>query len=283
MPVQTLPILNPREIVKTNFPRLTTSSIGDLSCPKKFADSRLERNWDNTRGPIFAVSNGIAVHKILHTIYLNRRGCELDLRRLDAQAKDAVWSTTYPAETSRAEAVSRVIQSVRGFVENDDEEAIAGTLDLERQGQFLVEDRRTGQGLFIASAKLDRTLVRASEPQRGILAEAKTTKQKISLQEAFLQLWIFRKMYPRLGLTSWAIEYNFLDADFRVVRVTVDWADVQGQSVLLLQKALRVFQAETYPAIQCEACTYCKFRDQCCSLESEPVDLDAFENPELVP
>ncbi len=282
MPVQ-MPVLNAREVVKTTVPRLTVSSLSDLDCPKKFKDTRIERNWDTSRGPILAVSHGTAVHKVLRSIYLNRRGYELDMTRLEAQARDAVWGTAYPANNDRSEAVARVVQSVRAFVDADDEESIQGTIDLERQGQFLVEDRRTGAGLFVASAKLDRTLVRASEPERGICAETKTTKQRISLQEAFLQLWVFRKMYPRLNFTSWAIEYNFLDSEFRVVREVVDWEDVRGQSVILLRKALRVFQATEYPPIQGDCCTYCRMRETCTTLQDETVDLDALENPELVP
>ena len=283
MPSQNLPVVNPREIVKPILHRLHVSSIGDLDCPRKYYDTRIQRNWDSSRGPIFAVANGQAVHKVNKAVYEARRGYELDLTRIEALAKDAVYGTAYPKDTDRREAVSRVIQSVRAFAENDDEEAIEGTLDLERQGQFVVHDKRTGAGLFLASAKLDRTLVRASEPQRGYVRENKTTKQKISLQEAFLQLWIARKMYPHLDLTSWAIEYDFLDADLRVVRETVTWEDCQGQSVILLRKALRVFQADTYPAIQGEQCTYCRRREECCTLADEPVDLDALANPELVP
>lgn len=284
MPVQTLPILNPNETVKTTLFRLTVSSVSSLDCPKKFADERIQRNWDNSRGPILAVANGQAVHKVLHRLYLKRRGWEIDLSRLEAMAKDAVWSTSYPVDTDRLEAVARVIQSVRAFVEADDEEAVEGTLNLEHQGQFTVYDKRTKAGLFIASAKLDRTLIRASEPHRGIIRESKTTKQKISLQEAFLQLWVFRKMYPNLGFTSWAIEYDFLDREeFRVIREVVEWEDVQGQSVLLLHKVMGLLRATDFPAVQCDQCTYCKFREQCCTLEDEPVDLDALENPELVP
>jgi hypothetical protein len=282
VPVQTLPILNTNETVKTPLFRLTVSSIASLDCPKKFCDERIERNWDNSRGPVYAVANGQAVHKALHRLYLKRRGWEVDLSRLEPMAKDAVWSTSYPAETDRHEAVARVVKSVRAFVEADDDEAIEGTLDLEHQGQFTVYDKLTQTGLFVASAKLDRTLVRASEPGRGIIRESKTTKQKISLQEAFLQLWIFRKMYPHL--TSWAVEYDFLDReDFRIVREVVEWEDVQGQSVLLLHKVMRLLRATDFPAVQCEQCTYCKFREECCTLQDEPVDLDALTNPELVP
>ncbi len=283
MPIQSLPVLNPSEIVKTPLHRLTVSSINDLDCPRKYFDSRIQRNWDDSRGPIFAVANGQAIHKVNKAIYEARRGYELDLTRLEALAKGAVYGTAYPPETNRQAAVDKVIQSSRAFAEADDEEAIEGTLDLERQGQFEVKNRRTGEGLFLASGKLGRTLVRASEPHRGVIRESKTTKQKISLQEAFLMLWIFRKMYTSLHLSSWAIEYDFLDADLRVVREIVDWEDVQGQSAILLRKALRVFRSTQYPAIQGEACTYCRFRDECCTLQDEPVDLDALENPELVP
>ena len=283
MPIQSLPVINPSEIVKTPLHRLTVSSINDLDCPRKYFDSRIQRNWDDSRGPIFAVANGQATHKVNKAVYEARRGYELDLTRLEALAKGAVYSTAYPPETDRQAAVDKVIQSSRAFAEADDEEAIEGTLDLERQGQFEVKNRRTGEGLFLASGKLDRTLVRASEPYRGIVRESKTTKQKISLQESFLMLWIFRKMYPRLHLSSWAIEYDFLDADLRVVREIVEWEDVQDQSMILLRKALRVFNSTEYPAIQGDCCTYCKFREECCTLQDESVDLDALTNPELVP
>ena len=288
MPVQNLPILNPREVLKTSLFRLTVSAIGSLDCPRKFKDERIERNWDTTRGPIFAVAHGQAVHKVLHSLYSTRRGWEIDLSRLEAIAKGAVWGTSYPAGIDREKAISQVILSVKAFVEADDDEAVEGTIDLEQQGQFIVQDRRTDEGLFIASARLDRTPIRASEPQRLVLRESKTTKQRISLQESFLQLWIARKMYPSkkypdLHINSWAIEYDFLDQDLRVVRDVVEWEDVQGQSVLLLRKVMRVLNATDYPAIQCEQCVYCKFREECCSLADGPVDLDALTNPELVP
>ncbi len=266
--------LNSKEVVRTAAPRLTVSSIGDLACPRKYKHTRIDRNWGK-RDVIYAVANGLAVHTVLHDLYGDRRGHELNLSRLPAQALDAVWATKWPQGTDRQEAVGRVITSVHGFINADDEEAIEGTLDIERQGQFEVTDKKTGEVLFVVSATLDRTLVRASEPHRGIVRESKTTAQKISLKEAYLQLWVARKMYQGRGLTSWAVEYDFLDEDYRVVRETVEWEDVQGQSQIILQRAMRVLYATEYPAIPGAQCTYCSLRDDCTSLPAEGIDGDA--------
>ena len=257
------------EIVKTTAPRITVSSLQDLACPKRYKRKRIDRIWE-PRDAIYAVANGTAVHRVLRDVYEARRGWEVSLKHLEDQALDSVYATKYPVGFDRDGAVARVIASVRGFVEADDEEAIEGTFDLERQGQFEVKDKRTGRVLFVASAKLDRTLIRASCPDRLVVRESKTTAQRISLKEVFLQLWVARKMHP--GCASYAIEFDFLDADLRVVRETVEWETVQGQGPIVLRQALRVIDATEYPAIPCESCTYCEMRDECTKLPAEEMD-----------
>lgn len=270
--------INTRDIVRTAAPRITVSSVQDMACPKKYKHTRIDRNWGK-RDVIYAVANGLAVHAVLHDLYGDRCGYELNLTRLPAQAMDAVWATKWPQGTNRQQAVGRVITSVHAFVDADDEEAISGTLDIERQGQFPVTDKKTGEVLFVVSATLDRTLIRASESHRLIVRESKTTAQKISLKEAFLQLWVARKMYSGIDsgmdLTSWAVEYDFLDEDYRVVRETVEWEDVMGQSAIILQRAMRVLYATEYPAVPGSQCTYCSLRDDCTSLPGEGIDSEA--------
>lgn len=275
MAVYATPV-NPREMTQTDAPRISVSSISDLQCPRKYRETRMKRNWEH-REPIFAVANGTAVHLVMHDIYEHRRGPMLDLSRISAQAKDAVWGTIYPQGIDRPSAISRVISSVRGFCEADDEDSIEGTLHMERKGQFPVQDKKTGKIIFLASATLDRTFIRASEPHRLCIRESKTTKQRISLKEAFLQMWVARKMYtaPEHDLTSWAIEYDFLDQDFRVVRETVEWEDVQDQSPILLRMALRVLYDTDFSAVPGAQCTYCKLRDECSALPGEEVDAEA--------
>ena len=117
------------EIVKTTAPRITVSSLQDLACPKRYKRKRIDRIWE-PRDAIYAVANGTAVHRVLRDVYEARRGWEVSLKHLEDQALDSVYATKYPVGFDRDGAVARVIASVRGFVEADDEEAIEGTFDL---------------------------------------------------------------------------------------------------------------------------------------------------------
>lgn len=250
--------------VWTVVPRITPSSANDLECPKKYKTLRIDKNWP-MREPMDSVAHGIAVHDVLRQVYATRVGGQPNLAHVEALTRTAVYRGRYSDRQDRQEAVQRVIAAVCGYVGCDDAEDVEGTIDLERQSEFVYQHQ--GKPLFMVSAKLDRTLVRASQPTRLVNRDYKTTRPRIDLREAFVALWVAKKQYP--GYSSYALELDWIDEDNRVRRDVIEGHELRGQHAVMTELALNVLMAQEWPAIPGDTCTYCPLRSQCQGLPVE--------------
>ena len=259
-----------KDIIQTDLPRITPSSVGDLECSKKYWKLRVQKEWPK-REPLEAVAHGNAVHKVLRQVYLRRANSEPDMRNLRALAEGAVGGERYPEGYDHSRAVKRVIDAVGGFVNSDDYEDVDGTIALERQVEFPFI--RHGEPLYLVSATLDRILVRASRPTQLVVRDYKTTAQRINLQEAFIILWVAKRAYP--DFESYALEYDWLDEENRVKRDTIPGTQLRGQHRIITEAAVRVLTATEHHAEPGACCTYCPLRVECQRLD--PVEIEEGE------
>ena len=264
--------VSPSEIIHTSACRITPSAVNDLQCALKFKTLRIDRIWKK-RDAILPAAHGKAVHLVLQNVYANRVGGTVDLSNLEALSRGAVRNTWYPKDIDMETQVRRVMAASRAFVDADDEEDIAGILDLERGGQF--EVKMEGQVLCVISATLDCLLVRASRPDTLVLREWKTTAQRIDLKECFIQFWIAHKMYP--AYKQIVIEFDWLDEeDRRITRDTVTLREIKGQRQIILGMAYKVLTATEFPASPGSVCCYCPRREECQSLPAEDIRENQF-------
>ena len=252
------------DTVWTHVPRITPSSVGDLECARKYHTLRVEKKWPS-RPPLENVAFGTAVHDVLRQLYMTRNGGILDLTNVEAMARSSVYRARYPRDVDRQRALAKVMEAVCMYVTNDDEEDIAATLDLERMTEFPF--RHCGQDIYMVSAKIDRTLVRPSAPSRLVARDYKLTAQRIDLREAFILLWSAKQMRP--GYESYAIEYDWIDAEERQVRRdVVEGYELKGQHTIIRDAALRILSADDHPPSPGDACTFCPLRQNCQGLDA---------------
>jgi len=252
------------DTVWTHVARITPSSVGDLECARKYHTLRVLKQWPS-RPPLENVAFGTAVHDVLRQLYLTRQGGILDTTNIGAMARSAVYKARYPRDVDRQRALGKVIEAVTMYAANDDEEDIAATLDLERMTEFPF--RHGGRDAYMVSAKIDRTLVRPSEPSRLIARDYKLTAQRIDLREAFIMLWSAKQMRP--GYEEYAIEYDWIDAEDRQVRRdVVEGHELRGQHTLIRDAALRILDGNDHPPSPGDACTFCPLRQSCQGLDA---------------
>ena len=260
-----------RDIVTTELPRLTPSSVGDLECPKKFRALRMAggQGWgSNTRDFPVSVARATATRDVLRQIYRTRRGGEVNLGHVETFAKTAVWRGRFPEGTDRTQEALRVVAAACAVVGNDTEPEIEGTLSVERPVEFAYS--HDSQPLMMVSSKIDRILVDPDAPRTLKLRDYKfTARPKISLPESFIYLWSAKKAFTGQGFDNYVLEYEFVSPENEVTRETVTGADVRGQFALITEAAVQVIRGTDFPAVIGEACTYCPLRTACQGLPAE--------------
>jgi hypothetical protein len=244
----------------SSLPRVTPSSIGDLECHRRHWILRQKREWPK-RPMIRAVAFGICVHETLRLCYQNRVGDKPCLDHVGAWARTAVWKGRWPESVNRSEETDKVITAVCAFVENDasDPEAVMGIMALEAQLEHPLTHEGEEIGLY--SAKLDQILCRASEPNRLVVREIKTTSPRIDLRECYLQLSLAKRKYPDFG--KYAIEFLWLNDDGRVTMDVVEDNDLKGIHAVVRQAAVAAITDTEHTPTSGEGCIYCPIRDTC--------------------
>ena len=252
--------------VWTDLPRITPSSVGDLTgCGKRFAETRILKNWgSNNRDFPESVAHGTAVHAVLRDVFHDRQGDEVNLTNLGALSRAAVYKGRYPQGFDRERAVERVMEAVCGYARSQVPEDVAGTIRCEDQIEFPFIWE--GRPLCLVSATLDRTLVRPSEnepgePGRLVVKEYKTTRPKIDLQEVFIAMFAARHAYP--GYASYAMEIDWIADDGTVSTDTIEGRELRGLHPVIFQAAVRVIHEGQWDACPSERCTFCHLRPQC--------------------
>ena len=245
----------------SNLPRISPSSIPDLECGRRYYQLRQLKVWP-PRPMIEAVAFGIAVHEVLRLAFSNRTGGKPCLEHVEGWARTAVWRGRYPDGTDRQAATERVIAAVCAFIQNDadDEEGVAGTISIEKQDEF--PRYYKGQPLFLVSAKIDRIFSRASDSTRLVARNYKTSRPRLDLRQAFLELWLAKRLYP--DFKSYVLEYIWLDPeDHRVSMDVVTEKDLRGIHDIVMQAAIKVLTDTDHKPCPGECCTYCPIREGC--------------------
>lgn len=268
----TLTTLNPREVVRTNVPRVTVSSVVDLlACPKKFNHDRVSRDWGNEE-PSDNVERGKALHSVMRELYSRRIDGEVPLDYLDAIVDRALKKGRFSVDADKEAEKRRVSSMSRTLVESDDFEDINGTVAVEISIEY--DLYCNGRPLVKISARLDRVLVRASEPRVLVVRDYKSGRIKIDLSEVYIILRAAKHKWR--DYDRYLLEMDGFDEDGRVVRETVDYEECRDQHDYFRTRAVEVlsrgYDYGDWPASPGERCTYCRIRKDCQGLPDDDID-----------
>lgn len=245
----------------THLPRITVSSLQDISCSKRFRATRIERTaWADREPMPVIVPRSSAWHEVLHMIHLYRvEDGTLPLRDLDLFVRQAVLHARYERDADRKAEMDTVRAMTMLFLDSQDEEDVRAIFALEAPAEFDFHWR--GAPMARMSARLDRLLVRADNSKHLVLQDFKSGARKISLSEAFLQLWCSKVTWP--DFESFSLENIWVDLEDGTVDVDVITTDmVSGQQRYLIGAAERAIRGE--PVAEAGPwCTFCNIRKKC--------------------
>jgi len=244
-------------------PTITPSNINELfQCAKRFHQLRVMRDWPQNGKMSASAQTGIAAHRVLRDVYepANIKGDQPDLSKLDLLARVATASQSIePGQRPVVEANIRDL--VRFYVNNDDLEDVEGTLGVEVEGRFTVADAN-GAAFFMVQAKLDRVLVRASQPTILVVRDYKTShnKPRRDLYEALIQLWVAKLLYP--GYAEYLLELDHITLD-GIERQTVTSKELKRLSSIVVAQVRRFLADPTFPPTRSEGCHFCPLKEAC--------------------
>ena len=262
----------PPDTIQTDLPKLTVSSRGDLSCSRKWDLLRVKKSgWGAPRPYPPSVGRGSALHSCLQNLHAARWENSLPMNDLPTYARQAAYSARYGPGISRDSEAEVIEEMARLFLDNQDPEDISAIIALETQVEFDYYFR--GEGLARISATIDRVLCRPESPRTLVIQDFKTSKQRLSLEEAFLQLWCASKKWP--DYDEWTLELIWIDMDEG--QVTVDVVPhrlCRGQLKLLTAALLRVKHLPPTPEPSVDCCQWCPMREECQGLYEVRLDDD---------
>jgi len=250
-------------------PRISPTSVGDLSCAKRFHTLRVLKQWP-PRDPLSFASFSLAFHDLIGRVYDPANSPAPSLTHLDTWSRQAFKKHRYADEGAREEDRARCLRMVRGYVAQDDIEDAEGTFATERFLEF--DFNHDDELLFILSGRLDRVLVRADEPDVLIVRDCKLSRPKVNLEAAYVTLLLAKLGYP--GYRTYRAEFDFIDEGGRVDREVVTVADIKGMHRAIMERARRVILNPDKPAEPGERCQFCQLRPTCQPHLSAAINVD---------
>ncbi len=243
---------------KTQLPRISPSSVGDLDCLKKFHTLRILGQWPTDGDSTFNYSAqfGNAVHQVLRSVYDPQLGIPPHHRGIALFAQEAFYEATYERNADRLADIERCIDIVRQYVRTDDEDDAIGTIAVEQECQFDIDIN--GAPSFALTAKPDRLIVRGDDL---VIRDYKLGRRKVDLAEAFVQIWAAKLKYH--GYKLYSVEIDWIDGNGNVQRDVLPQLAFRGMAQLIKAKVMRVLTASEYPPEPGEVCRYCKLRAFC--------------------
>lgn len=230
----------------------------DLECPKKFQILRVLNQWPEEPN---SYDNRFpnALHAALRDVFDPTKGIPPHTDRIDLYAKQAIYAARYSDPAQREVEISRCKLALRRYLANDSEEDITGTIAVEVSGRFSLGNPAP---ICEVSARLDRIIVRESDPNTLIVRDYKTGRPRIDLAVAFVQLFVAMALYP--DYEKYAVEYDWIDLTSGTVeRDTVNGTDLRGVIYEIASRVIEFGKSTDYPAHPGEVCTYCPLRSKC--------------------
>ena len=258
-------------IMSTNLTaKISPSSIGDLSCAKRFHVLRVLKQWP-PRDPLSFASFSLAFYDLIGRVYNPANGPAPNVTHLDTWSRQAFKKHRYANEDAREEDRARCVRMVLGYIAQDDIEDAEGTICTE---QFLEFDfNHDGRLLFILSGRLDRILVRVLEPDVLTVRDYKLSRPKVDLESAYVTLLLAKLAYP--GYKTYRAEYDFIDEGARLDREIVTVSDIKGMHKAIMERARRVILNSEKPAEPSERCQFCPLRPTCQPQLTTAISVDA--------
>jgi hypothetical protein len=245
---------------------ITPSSITDLmECGMKFHTLRVLRQWP-ARPSSNALEFGLALHGILRQVYDPRHRPLPNLDSLPIWTRTAFYARSYQDEDHRLRESERCMALVASYAAQDSD--AGSTLAVERAASLEAVHR--GEPLFRLYARLDRVLVRDTDPRHLIVRDYKYGRPNVNLLEAYVILRIAKLLYPYYEFYS--LELDFFHATGIFERHVIPGASLKGIDGLVRQRAVAVLSLEQPPPEPSEACMRCPLSKSCQPLEVLSMD-----------
>jgi len=251
------------------FPNLTPTRVSSLTCLKRFHDEYVAKRLPPQPFSL-PLAYGSAVHDTLKTIFDPIGHLPVRDRDIAALARQAVFQQNYPDPAVRDQDVARCTATATAYLVQigyEDE-----TVGVELFDSLPISG--TTKHRLTLGAKYDRLMVRPGEPRHLTIVDYKTgAPSHVDLKEACIMLAIASRRFK--DYATFAVEYDFLNVIGLVMRQTVTFAEAKEAWPTLKAQALRVYNADQFPAERGEHCVLCPFRRECWSdIETDFDDLD---------
>lgn len=245
---------------RTEWPALTPSRLGDLTCARRFHALYVLGTQAGQRR--FGNGFGAALHDVLARLYDRRLGANIPhLSHLEPFTRVAAAAHADTAE-QRDELAASIKDAACGYVGNDDD-LPEETLAVEQIAEASLLTLG-GNAPILLRARFDRLVCRQSQPDTLVVRDYKTGRRRGCLEEATIMLAVARAAFPKYA--SVVLELDWIGDGGRTERQIVRPSDLKGIYPYLRQRALLVYglPPDSVPApepgVQCE---YCALRSTC--------------------
>lgn len=250
-----------------DMPTIMPSSITDLmDCAAKYHSLRVLREWPS-RPPHMGAEFGIGFHQVVRQVYDPRNGPLPCLDHLLVWTRAAFFARRYSDHVFRDKEIDRCCWVVCAYTAQDED--AQATIAVEQEGVFPIH--HNGEALFRLRARLDRIIVRASDPSTLVVRDYKCARPAVNLYEAYVNLRVAKLLYP--AYKHYTLELDWIDADGRVERDLIRGGSLRGIEALVRARALEVFSSADRPKQPGEHCLRCAIQEKCQA--QLPVTLEA--------
>jgi hypothetical protein len=252
------------------FPNLTPTRVPALICLKRYHDEHVLK-----RLPLQPFSRSLAYGSAVHETLKNALNPVGDVppqdRHVAALARRAVCQQNYPDADARDADIARCIASTTAYLSQ------TGYTN-ETVGVEIFDDLPINNSTLhplTLGARFDRLMVRPGEPRHLTIVDYKTgAPGYIDLKGACIMLAIASRRFK--DYATFSVEYDFLDVTGLASRQVVTLTEAKEAWPVLKTRALRVYNANQFPAEIGDHCAFCPFRPEC--WPADETDLDDLDD-----
>jgi RecB family exonuclease len=239
------------------FPNLTPSRAAALSCLKRFEAEHVLKTTLQTE---FSqpMAYGSVVHETLKGVFDPTILLPPAQRNLQSIALKAIYRQNYPDIAMRNSDLEKCIATVLAYIEQSSH--IEETIGVEVFDSVTIA-RGTLHPLTLG-AKFDRLLVNPAKPNHLIIRDYKTgTPAETDLDGAAIMLAITAMRFKEYG--GYSVEYDYINGHGLAERRIVTFSEAKAAWPDLKARALRIYNAQAFPAEPGEHCLFCPLRTAC--------------------
>ena len=250
---------------------VTPSNCLYLGCLRKANELIVYKRYSGLRkqGGALVFSSGL--HRALRDVYDPQNGPPPNLQNLAGYIRAAFLRQPYPDAAAREHDVCRAAKIIAEYVDADDDAAY--TIAVERTGIYQV---RAGDLIYELHARLDRALVRPSEPDVLVVRDYKIGRLSLEPEQVTINLDVAKMLWPHFR--AYCLEVDGLVDGGETERLVYHSRECKGIiSSSITPRVRRFAQATEMLAEPGEACMYCGAKQGCPAHTQAPIDAASLD------